>query len=156
MNGVQVNATYGRMKHALAENNYTMAIGKKMKDFNFTLSGFWGQSNKGDMLYTDIYGKSFDMAKNSRIRPANFNLGLNYKGLTIHAFYDKMMLETRDGFDVALNHVYKEYFTTMIADAEYVWKISGKFSLIPKISFKRTKPWEISAYPGYDSTKPVM
>ncbi len=153
LNGVQVNATYGRMKHALAENNYTIAIGKKLKDLNLKLTAFLGQSNRSDMLYTDIYGNSYDMAKNSKILPVNFNLGFNYKGLTIHAFYDKMLLETRDAFDMALNHAYKEHFTTIIADAEYVWKISDKFSWIPKLSFKGTTPWEISAFPGYDSVE---
>jgi len=153
LNGVQVNKVYGRMQHGFAEDNYTIAIGKKDKDVNFSLINFFGKSNRSDKLYTDVYGNSYNMAKNSSIKPVNFIDALNYKAFTVHAFYDKMVMQTRDGFDAALSYPYKEYFTTFIADAAYEWKMSEKFMLIPKISFKQTNPWQINPTPGVDTTE---
>jgi outer membrane cobalamin receptor len=152
LNGVQVNANYGTMEHALESNNYTLAIGKKKKDFSFALSNYWGTGNRSDQTYTDVYDGSFDMAKGSQIKPVNFILGLNYKAFSLNACYDRLLLETQDAYDAVLSQAYKQYFTTMIADAKYEWKVSDKFSVTPKISFKRTNPWEITT-PGNDTTE---
>jgi outer membrane cobalamin receptor len=156
LNGIQVNANYGTMERALESNNYTLAIGKKNKDFSFALSNYWGNGNQSDQVYSDIYGSSFDMAKNSQIKPMNFILSLNYKAFSFNACYDKMLIETRDGYDAVLSQPYKEYFTTMIADAKYEWKVSEKLSITPKVSFKRTSPWEITSYTGDDTTEAAL
>ncbi|MEP7265707.1 MAG: TonB-dependent receptor [Bacteroidota bacterium] len=152
INGVQVNAVYGKMKHALESNNYTVAVGRQLKDFNFTLTGFAGVSNRSDQVYKDIFGNTYDMSKNSQIKPLFFNLGINYKELSVRAIYDHSQYETRDGYDHSYSQSYLQNFTKYKVEVQYKWKLSDKLLVIPEISFRRNSPWEVTST-DLDSTE---
>lgn len=144
-NKVNLTTVYGCTEKTMARNNYSLSGAKKIKDFGMSLNAFLGTTIRSDRMYTDIYNKSYDMTDNSKINSLNFNLGINYKNLSLRALYLNNFFETRDGYEQAYDNPYKEYFKTLALEAKYVIKFSEKFSLIPKLSFKRNSPWEVSA-----------
>jgi outer membrane cobalamin receptor len=156
LSGAQVNAYCGTMEHALESNNYTVAIGEKKKDFSWAFSNFFGTGNRSDQSFSDIYGRSYDMSQNSQLKSFNSILALGYKGFSLNAIYDKFLTVSRDGYDAVLSQGYKEYFTTMIVDAKYEWRVSDKFAVTPRLTFKRTNPWEISSYTGEDTVEAAV
>ncbi len=151
--GLQANIVYGRTQNAFARNNYSLALGKKIKDFNFSVIGFAGNANKSDRNYADINGTQWNMANNSEIKPLNFNVGASYKSLSFRFLYDYYRINASDGFDVLSNNKYIESFKTMIAEIKYEWKLKNNLTIIPKFSYKHNSPWEVSSFTGTDTVE---
>ena len=65
INGICVSGTYGQMEKDYGRRNLNLSIGKKIKDFSFSLSGLVGQGQRSDQTYTDYLDSSYSMKGNS-------------------------------------------------------------------------------------------
>lgn len=162
LNGISATASYGQMQHAMGYEDVSLSVGKHFKDFDFSLAGFFGKGNRSDRDYTDFYHYTYNMAGNSDIDPANINLGLSYKGLSIRGIYDNYQMTTRDNFGQGMMQAYPCNFLSEFAEIKYDAKLSDKITLTPLFSFKQQKPWNFvgnvapysvdSTYTQYDKT----
>jgi outer membrane cobalamin receptor len=133
INGVSVSGVYGQGEKDFIRRNVNLSIGKKVKDFEFSLAGFAGEGNRSDQNYTDIYDSTFNMGKgNSKLNPAFVNLGMKYKGLSFRAIGDFFNTTVRDAYDKIKPVPYNESFNSMFGELKYVWKINDKFTLTPE------------------------
>lgn len=141
---VGLTTTYGTTAKTMARNTYSISTAKKLEHFGISLNAFWGTGIRSDQEYTDIFNNTYDMHELSKINSLNFNLGINYKNLSVRTLYLNNFFQTRDGYDQVLDKAYKEYFKTYALEIKNNFKISDYFVLTPKFSYKRNSPWEVT------------
>src|ERR1051326_170187 len=142
LNGISVSGTYGQMQGDYARRNVNLMAGKKIKDFEYSFGGFVGQGNRSDQTYTDLYGNSYAMGGNSNLNPMMLNLGMGYKGLSFGGFADLYNISVRDAYDVIKPSPYRQDFDSYLAELKYVKKFSDRFTLTPRINYKKQVPWK--------------
>lgn len=152
LNGICISGTYGQMEKDYGRRNLNLSIGKKMKDFSFSLSGLVGQGQRSDQTYTDYADSSYSMKGNSSLNPNYINLALGYKGLSFRAIGDFYQTTQRDGYGSVINQGYvNESFNSVFSELKYEFKVSDKLTIIPKINYKNQTPWRT---PSYDYSQP--
>jgi outer membrane receptor for ferrienterochelin and colicin len=142
VNGVAAAASYGQMDRAYARRTLSLSFGKQGKDFSLVAHTFFGQGNRSDRDYTDAYGNSFSMKRNSDLDPVHFNSGLGYKGLSIRFIVDRFHETTRDQYDQALSQPIDNDFNSYLLGVQYDLKIGSKLSLLPRFSYRRQEPYQ--------------
>ena len=142
INGVSVSGIYGITEKDFMRRNISLSAGKKIKDFEWSLAGLYGQGQRSDRDYTDLYGNTYNMAGNSSINPAYANLGMSYKGLSFRGIADFYSMTIRDGNDVASKKPFSQNFKSEYFELKYQWKLSNKLSITPKLNYKNQSPWE--------------
>ncbi|MEW6469189.1 MAG: TonB-dependent receptor plug domain-containing protein [Bacteroidota bacterium] len=142
LNGVAFSGIYGQMQNDFGRNNYNLSLGKKINDLEFSLSGFLGKANRSDQDYEDFYGGSYNMAGNSNLNPTLLNLGLSYKGWSCRVMADLYETSVRDAYDLVKDDAYREDFQSYFAELKYVYKKGDKFSITPRLNYKRQMPWK--------------
>lgn len=148
INGVSVSGIYGTTKDDYMRRNINLSAGKKINDFEWSISGMIGQGQRSDQVYRDIYDSAVSLKGNSALNPAYMNVGASYKGLSFRAIGDFFHTTTIDGNDAALPHPYRQDFNSMYYELKYAWKISDKLTITPKLNYKNQSPWYT---PGGDS-----
>ncbi|HEV7230494.1 MAG TPA: TonB-dependent receptor plug domain-containing protein [Bacteroidia bacterium] len=141
INGISATGTYGKMQDGMARQNISLAAGKKINDFEFSIAGLIGQGNRSDQVYSDFYGNSFQMADKSALNPNNLNVGLSWKGLSFRGIYDSYQTMVGDGYDKIPTIPYHQDFNSTFAELKYVWKIGDKITLTPRLNYKRQQPY---------------
>ncbi len=141
INGISVAGTYGAMKDGMARQNISIAAGKKINDFEFSIAGLVGQGNRSDQVYSDFTGRTFNMAGSSSLNPNNVNIGLSWKGLSFRGIYDSYQTSVGDGYDKIPPKPYSQDFNSMFAELKYVWQINKKITITPRVNYKRQQPW---------------
>jgi outer membrane receptor for ferrienterochelin and colicin len=142
INGFSVTETYGRYSNALGHQNLNVNVGKKIKDFEFSVLGFLGQAKKSNGTYTDIYGTSTDLSKmGADLKPRQINIGVGYKGLSARFIYDNWTSTTMALYDQVLPGPINVNFKNYLAELKYDWKINEKLSLLSKVKYKNQAPW---------------
>jgi outer membrane cobalamin receptor len=149
INGVSVSGIYGITEKDFMRRNINVSAGKKIKDFEWSLSGMYGQGQRSDRDYTDIYGNTYSMPGNSNLNPAYANLGMSYKGLSFRGIGDLYQTTIRDGNDVASPKAFDQNFKSAYFELKYLWKINNKLTITPKLNYKNQSPWNT---PVGDST----
>src|ERR1035437_812078 len=86
--GISLTGSAGQMQSAMGRRNFNLSAGKVKKDFEFSLGAFIGSANRSDQDYTDIHGKSYNMAGNSNLDPTLINIGMSYKGFSLRGIMD--------------------------------------------------------------------
>ena len=157
LNGVSVSGIYGQMQGDYGHRNITMAIGKKIGDFEYSLSGTVGQGNRSDQDFSDFDSTTYNLGGgNSKLDPAFFNLGMSYKGLSFRGIGDFCSTTVRDGYDVIKSNTYKETYYGKYFELKYNWKINEKLTITPRLNFKQQDPWSTdevdSLTPAYHKT----
>ncbi len=156
INGLNANIIVGQAINTYARQNMSLSVGKKINDLSLSLSTFFGRGQRSNSIYTDIYGKSFDMKNNADLNPTNLNLGVAYKGLSARFMYDMLGATTRDGYIKAMSKAYANNFTSYFAEIKYVQKVRENLQIQGRVNYKRTLPWEfkgvsdsVDGYPTY-------
>lgn len=153
INGVSVSGVYGQGQKDFIRRNLNLSAGKKIKDFEFSLSGLIGQGNRSDQNYTDIYNNSYSMGGgNSELNPSYANLGMKYKGLSFRAIGDFYHTTVRDAYDMIKPKPYVQDFNSVYAELKYVLKLNDKFTITPRLNYKNQTPWKS---PQVDSISPA-
>ncbi len=149
INGISISGIYGITEKDFMRRNINVSAGKKIKDFEWSLSGMYGQGQRSDRDYTDIYGNTYNMAGNGSLNPAYANLGMSYKGLSFRGIGDFYHTTIRDGYDMASPKPITQNFTSSYFELKYLWKINNKLTITPKLNYKNQSPWNT---PVGDST----
>ena len=137
INGITISGTYGQMEKDYGRRNLNLSIGKKIKDFSFSLSGLVGQGQRSDQTYTDYADSSYSMKGNSNLNPNYFNLALGYKGLSFRAIGDFFQTTQRDGYGTVVQQgAVPESFNSFFSELKYVFKLNDKFTITPRINYK--------------------
>lgn len=142
INGIKAHSILGYSGNQISRSNFGLMAGKKIKDFNFSLHGFYGKSIRSDMEYSDIFGSKIQLGETSALDPASVNAGIKYKGLEIRYIYDLYKTKTADWYEGVLPQPYQQNFTNHLGEIKYEWKIKERFILLPKFNYRLYKPWE--------------
>lgn len=149
INGLSVSGIYGATSNDYMHRNAYLSAGKKLKDFEWSLSGMMGQGQRSDLGYTDIYDSTINLKGNSELNPAWINFGMAAKGFSTRIIGDFYRTTTIDGNDAVLARPFIQDFKGMYYEVKYAWKINDKLTITPKLNRKTQNPWET---PDGDST----
>jgi outer membrane cobalamin receptor len=143
INGVGASGIYGITEKDYMQRNISVAAGKKNKDLQWSMSGLFGQGQRSDQDYKDLYGGSYNMAGNSNLNPRYFNAGIAYKGLSARCIGDFFQTTERDAYD-AINPVgaAAQNFSSIYTELKYAWKLNNKLTITPKFNYKTQSPWQ--------------
>lgn len=141
INGVEITGNYGQMQDDFGHRAVNVSAGKKVGNIEFNIHAYYGNINRSDRDFVDIYEDTYQYSKgNSLITPANINAGISYKNLKTQFIYDDYSLTTVSLYDEGADP-YKISFKNMQALALYDWKLNEKLTITPKINFISQQPW---------------
>jgi outer membrane receptor for ferrienterochelin and colicin len=134
----------------------SLAAGQSFESgLSASVSGSFGQGNRSDRNYDDLFGNQAAMTGgNSRLEPAYLNVAAEYKGLRARAIYHHLSLNNVDGFGAASPPQALE-FITFLGEVAYDWKLSDSLRVTPELHYKRQLPWrdaDKSSWLYYDKT----
>ncbi len=141
LNGLHINSTIGQTSTVMSQQNLNISYGRKIKDFNYSFSGFVSRGNRSNLKYTDIYGSSYDMSYNSGLSAVDLNLGVSYKGLSLRIIKNNLYLKQRDMFSEILSKAYNQNFISNSFELKYQKQLTNKFQLQIKGNYKNGLPW---------------
>lgn len=144
MPGVSLTGTYGQMGNSFGRSNFNLTAGTQKKDYESSLGIFIGSANRSDQNFTDIYGKSYNMAGNSYLNPLLANFGFSYKGFSARGMMDLYQTTVRDGYDMSRPAPYTMNFNSYFAELKYAATLgkNKNIFLTPKFNFKSQSPWQ--------------
>jgi len=158
LGGAYASASYGQSRHDFGRRNLSLQYGQvfeKLDGLAVSASGWFGQGNRSDRVYNDIFGASAPMTNGaSRIDPGYLNLAASYKSLRLRFVYHNLDVNVVDGYGDA-GAPEHESFTSMLGEAAYDWKLSNNLRIIPQVQYKRQLPWrslDKSSVLFYDKT----
>jgi outer membrane receptor for ferrienterochelin and colicin len=152
LNGVTVSGTYGQTAKDYARRNVNLSVGKKINDFEYSISGMMGQSNRSDQTYTDFSGNSYNMNGNSSLNPIFINAGIRIKGLSFRYIADFYQTTMRDSYgDVLKEGAVSDIFNSVFSELKYVRKFNEKLSMTLRGNIKQQTPWQSDEYEGKEA-----
>ena len=156
LKGVSASAVYGQTAHAYGHRGISVAAGDSFDHgLSASISGYFGQANRSDRSYGDLFGNQASMAGgNSRLVPGYLNLAAEYNGLRFRAIYHRLGLNNVDGFGDAAP-LEKMEFISMFGELAYDWKLGDSLRITPELHYKRQLPWrdaDKSSWLYYDKT----
>ena len=147
INGVKAVANYGHTGES-NRSNVGLSVGRKINDFEYSLSGFYSDDNRSDRDYSDIFGDTYSMKDNSDLTSLMINSYLKYKDLSLRFIYDEYKTMSRDFISANLSKAYSYDFTSMLGEIKYDWKITDKFTLTPKLNYIYNNPLRVLDEPA--------
>ena len=151
LDGFFASATYGQMVRDYGRKNVSLAIGKRIKDFSFSMSGFIGRAQRSDQIYKDFNGDEYDMRGNSNLKTNYFNFGAKYKNLSFRFIADDYKIQARDGFGYVVKQGdgdIEYHFENIYMELKHEAKLNKKWKLTSKLNFKDHQPWENMGFQG--------
>lgn len=134
INGIGASATYGQLQNTFGRALFSVGAGKEFKNgLDFSVNLYGGAANMSDRTLLDTAG-FVNFADSSRVRPLMLNTGIKYKGLDIRYIFDNYTQQLP-----SQNNTFK--FQSHLGAVSYNLKVNDKFSIIPRIAFKRQLPW---------------
>jgi outer membrane cobalamin receptor len=158
LQGGYAAATYSETQHQYGSRNFSLQYGKiyeKLDGLALSASGWFGQGNRTDVPYNDLFGASAAMTNGaSRLNPAYMNFSAEWNSLKLRFIYHNIDTTTVDGYGDAGPPV-KESFTSMLGSASYELKVNDQLRIVPEIKYTRHLPWRTldkSSVLFYDKT----
>jgi len=145
--GLKVEGIAAQTDNSYVARDAGFSIGNSTKNVMYSVTGFFGQGQRSDQNYTDVYGKSVSLNNNSRQNPNMIHASLNYKNLSFCFIYDNFLQDTRDGYIPALSQGYPCNFLSYLGEVKYSKQISKKFKGIARFDFKENVPWTFDGNP---------
>lgn len=100
-----------------------------------------GNYRRGEGLYSDAGGSSFDVYEGNVNRPLLINAHAGYKGLKTQLLFRDDSGTYQDAF-TSLPEPLDISHRRVLAQATYDWQINSKWLVTPKISFAYHAPWQ--------------
>jgi outer membrane receptor for ferrienterochelin and colicin len=141
INGFRVGGVYSFMKETYGRRNISVAAGKKINDFDFSVEGTMSEFNRSEITGYSIYGDTLHKDDYYSIN-RYANLSLNYKGLQSRFIVDEYKMRS------VLEIPYWNEFHNYYGELKYDFVISEKMTLTQKVSFKHQVPWYMEGYFG--------
>lgn len=110
-------------------------------DVSYSLAAHLGAGPLNGGIYTDFYGNTLRMARYSNALPWSINGSLRWKQLTARVLVDYYDYDERSNWGVVIPYTYRERFDTVAASLEYHGKVSKHFTVVPRLQYKRQRPW---------------
>ncbi|MDZ4664503.1 MAG: TonB-dependent receptor plug domain-containing protein [Bacteroidota bacterium] len=152
LNGISTGGIYGQGQNDYLHRNAYFAIGNKVNDFEYSFMGHMGDGQRSDQDYTDFYDSTYNMARNSNIKPNYFSASLKYKGLSYRWIGDYYNTSMKDGYgDVVPGIAVQETFRSTFHELKYVINPNKKLSITPRFTFKSQTPWSSKSYTGKEA-----
>lgn len=153
LNGISMGGIYGQGTKDYLNRNAYFAIGNKVKEFEYSVTGFMGDGQRSDQTYKAFNDSSYYMGGgNSSLRPNYFTAGLKYKGLSYRWIGDFYNISMKNGYgEVVPGIAVAETFHSTFHDLKYQININKKLSITPQISFKSQTPWKTAPYSGKEA-----
>jgi outer membrane receptor for ferrienterochelin and colicin len=143
INGISIIGSYGKMKDALGHEQLTVMAGEHFGDLRISAMGTKGKGHRSDQIYTDVYGKSFNMAENNELHPEYLNVNLIYKGLSARIISDRYYTTDRDSFSKVRSYSNNKYFKTDVAELKYQTDLNDQLKMSSSLSYMKQSPYEI-------------
>ncbi|UPT66347.1 MAG: TonB-dependent receptor plug domain-containing protein [Sphingobacteriales bacterium JAD_PAG50586_3] len=135
INGIGANITYGQMDKALARRTVNIGGGKEFSNgINFKVNVMLGQLNMSDRTINNPTYGLVNYADSSGISTGHVNAAFKYKGLEASYIYDSYNLQSTL---ISNNYLFRAH----MANVKYTYKVSDKFSIIPRLTYKQQLPW---------------
>lgn len=143
--GAYVSGTYGQMKGGNANRIINIGAGAKIKDFDLSVTGAFGQGNRSDRdafvnSKTFNYSGIASMASNSATDPFLWNVKAGYKGVSLKVIYDNYKTDVLNITDPSGKRFLTRYSRSFSGEIEYDWKLSEKLTVTPSIFFTSQSP----------------
>ncbi len=142
LNGLHLSSSVGQTKNATARTNFNLAFGGKHKDLEYTVSGYANKGIFSNQIYTDVYGASYDLKKNSNILAYDLNIGLKYKGFSARFIKNNLYTSIRDGYGSVLSKKIPTNYLTNFIELKHQKQLSKTFQIQSKINLKLAQPWQ--------------
>jgi outer membrane receptor for ferrienterochelin and colicin len=152
LNGVSTGGIYGQGEKDYLHRNGYFAIGNKVNDLEYSFMGHMGDGQRSDQTYTDFNDSSYNMARNSNLKPNYFSASLKYKGLSYRWIGDYYNTSMKDGYgDVVPGLSVQETFRSNFHEVKYVINPNKKLSITPRFTYKSQTPWSSKEYTGKEA-----
>lgn len=137
LDGVAVYGTGGFHSGGIARSNAGLMVAGKGGIVSWDFSLFKGDGIVSDRPYAELSEPNsspaiYNLQDVTKADPANINLGIRYKGLSVRTMYDQY--ETADPFTIIS---YKSYFV----DALYKAQLGDRLSITPRLRYMHQIPW---------------
>jgi outer membrane receptor protein involved in Fe transport len=142
LGGVAVQGVYGQMGDSFARRTVSLSFGQKFASgVSLAASGFVGQGNRSDGVYTDFEGNSYSTVDNAAMNPMFFNAALGFRDLRLRFIYDDFTFGGKDGYGTVLPTETDTKFRSYIGDARYQLKVGDRITVTPRLNFRYQNPW---------------
>ncbi len=145
LQGVSLTASYGKMEDALGHEQITAMAGDRFGDLKMSALATKGKGHRSDQTYTDVYGKTLNMAENNELFPEYFNANLVYKDISARIISDRYYMTDRDSFLKIRAGFNRKYFKTDVAELKYQTDLSDELNLSSSLSYMKQSPSEIKS-----------
>ena len=144
INGIKATVEYGQMKESYARRGGAFSVGKSFHNYAFDLKGSFIEGNRSDNIYKDVYGNSFDMTGNSKLKNNFMNLGFQYKNLSIRAISDIYQNTSLDEYQGIVDKAYIHQFNSYFLEVKHKINFSDKCTLTNWVNYKHQTPWRLN------------
>ncbi len=155
LKGFSASAVYGQTAHDFGHRGASLAAGKVFEDGSASVSGYFGQANRSDRSYDDLYGNHGAMGGgNSSMNPSYLNFAGDYKGVRGRVIYHRVDTNSIDGYG-QVQPTEKMEFISVLGELSYDWKLSDALRITPEFHYKRQLPWrnpDTTSATYYDKT----
>lgn len=145
--GARAQYTGGVMAGGSRRDNTSLALGRKSGDWDYSVSGYVGSTNRGEGSYTWTDGLtygSYDMADADQLQPHYVNAGLSNGALNFRFIYDEYKITSRSqygGSDTSGGESIANLFKSMNFAASYAYKLNDAITLTPFAHHYTQHPW---------------
>jgi outer membrane receptor protein involved in Fe transport len=142
--GIRVSGTYGRMQKLTGRENVSIGSGVKIKNWEVSASGFFGNANRTDqdfIEFIDDPDNTIDMSKGgSEIKSRQAALSAVNKNFSLNLIYDDYRT-AYNYFEEEDNVTVMNQFKTFISDVSYKIRLNEKLLLTPRFNYKFSRPY---------------
>lgn len=94
LHGIEASAVYGQMQNSYGRTNFNLNAGTKIKDWDISAKGFYGNAIRSDQLYYKAFDTSDDTVnlseEGNKIGTAHINFGAQGKKLSMRLIYESI------------------------------------------------------------------
>lgn len=146
LNGGQFSGNYGISNGTSLRENIQASFGKSITDdLSVSLSAYYNTGKQSAETYEALDGSSTNYKDSSAVKSSNINLGLKYKDLNLRFIYDDLSVKN-------LNYDGYTHFDGFYLGANYAIKLGEKWTITPKLNYKKQEPWSYIKPKWYDDT----
>ncbi len=143
LQGVYLSAGYGKMSDAIGHEQITAMAGDRFGDLKVSALATKGKGHRSDQIYTDVYGKTLNMANNDELHPEYLNVNLIYKDISARIISDHYHITDQDAFLKIRSYGVEKYMKTDVAELKYQTDLSSELKLNSSFSYMKQSPSEI-------------
>jgi len=140
--GIRIGQTVGETERGLARRNFSASFAKIWEKYRVSVTSNVSEANRSDRNYTDLKGNTYNMLNNSHMASKFIAFSFKTGNFYFKGLADKYEMMVRDNQTTISQRSYPLIFSSLIAEAKYVFKINQKLTVAPFINFKRQLPWQ--------------